>query len=171
MNVWTSCCLSAWQLRPQARNGQSITHGRIVTLSHPSRLNRRALTENAHGYRMIKRGAKAAGIKAKIGNHTLCATRTTAYLKNGGKLETRAGPLRPLLGTVQNADNLDRLLSCAVNNHEGNRQPRVHGYPACVLRGYGEACLSRRRQSHRSQSRRDALALLQIAFPCSRKYG
>lgn len=39
-------------------------------------------------YRMIQRRAKAAGIKAKIGNHTLRATGITAYLKNGGKLET-----------------------------------------------------------------------------------
>ena len=37
----------------------------------------------------------------------------------------RAGALRPLLGTVKNTDNLDRLFLSAVNNHErepGNRE-------------------------------------------------
>lgn len=41
----------------------------------------------ADAYRMIRRRAKAAGIKTKIGNHTFGATGITAYLKNGGKLE------------------------------------------------------------------------------------
>ncbi len=39
-------------------------------------------------YRMIQRRALAAGIKTRIGNHTFRATGITAYLKNGGKLET-----------------------------------------------------------------------------------
>lgn len=39
-------------------------------------------------YRMIRRRAKQAGIKTKIGCHTFRATGITAYLKNGGKLET-----------------------------------------------------------------------------------
>jgi len=38
-------------------------------------------------YRMVRRRAKDAGIKTKIGNHTFRATGITAYLKNGGKLE------------------------------------------------------------------------------------
>jgi len=38
-------------------------------------------------YRMIQRRAKAAGIKTRIGNHTLRATGITAYLKNNGTLE------------------------------------------------------------------------------------
>jgi integrase/recombinase XerD len=41
----------------------------------------------ADAYRMVRRRAKAAGIKTKIGNHTFRATGITAYLKNGGKLE------------------------------------------------------------------------------------
>lgn len=41
----------------------------------------------ADAYRMIRRRAKAAGIKTKIGNHTFRATGITAYLKNGGTLE------------------------------------------------------------------------------------
>jgi len=41
----------------------------------------------ADTYRMIRRRAKAAGIRTKIGNHTFRATGITAYLKNGGKLE------------------------------------------------------------------------------------
>jgi integrase/recombinase XerD len=36
---------------------------------------------------MIRRRAKVAGIRTKIGNHTFRATGITAYLKNGGKLE------------------------------------------------------------------------------------
>jgi integrase len=38
-------------------------------------------------YRMVRRRARDAGIKTKIGNHTFRATGITAYLKNGGKLE------------------------------------------------------------------------------------
>lgn len=41
----------------------------------------------ADAYRMIRRRAKAGGIRTKIGNHTFRATGITAYLKNGGKLE------------------------------------------------------------------------------------
>ena len=37
---------------------------------------------------MIQRRARASGIKTKIGNHTFRATGITAYMKNGGKLET-----------------------------------------------------------------------------------
>jgi integrase len=37
---------------------------------------------------MIRRRAAAAGIATKIGNHTFRATSITAYLKNGGTLET-----------------------------------------------------------------------------------
>jgi site-specific recombinase XerD len=39
-------------------------------------------------YRMIQRRARGAGTKTKIGNHTFRATGITAYLKNGGTLET-----------------------------------------------------------------------------------
>jgi len=50
------------------------------------------LTGNAmwqqDGYQMIQRRARAAGIKTKIGNHTFRATGITAYMRNGGKLET-----------------------------------------------------------------------------------
>lgn len=38
-------------------------------------------------WRMIRRRAKAAGIKTKIGCHTFRATGITAYLENGGTLE------------------------------------------------------------------------------------
>ena len=36
---------------------------------------------------MVRRRAEAAGIKAKIGNHSFSGTGITAYLKNGGTLE------------------------------------------------------------------------------------
>jgi site-specific recombinase XerD len=41
----------------------------------------------ADAWRMIRRRAKAAGIKAPIGCHTFRATGITAYLENGGTLE------------------------------------------------------------------------------------
>jgi site-specific recombinase XerD len=55
---------------------------------------RRGLTTTplpqANAYAMIRRRAAGAGIKTKIGNHTFRATGITAYLKNGGQLETAA---------------------------------------------------------------------------------
>ena len=44
----------------------------------------------ANAYAMIARRAALAGIETKIGNHTFRATGITAYLKNGGALETAA---------------------------------------------------------------------------------
>jgi len=37
---------------------------------------------------MIQRRARLAGIKTKISNHTFRAISVTAYMNNGGKLET-----------------------------------------------------------------------------------
>jgi site-specific recombinase XerD len=52
----------------------------------------RQLTGNplpqANAYEMIQRRARAADITTKIGNHTFRAAGVTAYLKNGGTLET-----------------------------------------------------------------------------------
>jgi site-specific recombinase XerD len=66
-------------------------HGPLFRTSAEKKSGRR-LTTNAmrqqDAYRMIQRRAKAAGIKTRIGNHTFRATGITAYLKNGGKLET-----------------------------------------------------------------------------------
>ena len=39
---------------------------------------------------MVRRRAKAVGIKTKLGNHSFRATGITAYLKNGGTLEKAA---------------------------------------------------------------------------------
>ena len=39
---------------------------------------------------MIRRRAGGAGIETRNGNHTFRATSITAYLKNGGQLETAA---------------------------------------------------------------------------------
>jgi site-specific recombinase XerD len=53
------------------------------------RLTRNPLPQaNAHA--MIGRRASAAGVETTIGNHTFRATGITAYLKNGGQLETAA---------------------------------------------------------------------------------
>jgi integrase len=42
---------------------------------------------------MIRRSAAAAGIAAKLGNHSFRATGVTAYLKNGGTLEKGAAAM------------------------------------------------------------------------------
>jgi len=44
----------------------------------------------ANAYAMMRRRARAAGIKTAVGNHTYRATGITAYLKNGGTLENAA---------------------------------------------------------------------------------
>ena len=44
----------------------------------------------SEAHAMIRRRAAAAGIETTIGNHTFRATGITAYLKNGGQLETAA---------------------------------------------------------------------------------
>ena len=44
----------------------------------------------ANAFAMIRRRAAAAGIETAIGAHTFRATGITAYLKNGGTLETAA---------------------------------------------------------------------------------
>ena len=41
----------------------------------------------SEAWRMIRRRAKAADIKTKIGCHTFRATGITTYLENGGTLE------------------------------------------------------------------------------------
>jgi len=53
------------------------------------RLSLRRL-EQSDAHAMVRRRAKAAGIDTAIGNHTFRATGVTAYLKNGGTLETAA---------------------------------------------------------------------------------
>lgn len=55
------------------------TTGRLTGAAH-------RMTQ-ADAYRMIERRARAAGIKTKIGNHSLRATGITDYLKSGGTLE------------------------------------------------------------------------------------
>lgn len=46
--------------------------------------------EQANAYAMVRRRAAAAGIEAKVGNHTFRATGIAAYLRSGGALETAA---------------------------------------------------------------------------------
>jgi integrase/recombinase XerC len=48
------------------------------------------LLQQANAYAMVRRRAAAAGIEAKVGNHTFRATGITAYLESGGALETAA---------------------------------------------------------------------------------
>ena len=49
-------------------------------------LSRKGL-QQAEAWAMIRRRARAAGIRTKIGSHTFRATGITAYLLNGGSLE------------------------------------------------------------------------------------
>lgn len=60
------------------------------TITRYSRqLTTEALTQ-ADAHAMIRLRARAAGIATKVGNHSFRATGITAYLKNGGTLETAA---------------------------------------------------------------------------------
>lgn len=49
-----------------------------------------AALPQANAHAMVRRRARAAGIKTLIGNHSFRATGITAYLKNGGTLENAA---------------------------------------------------------------------------------
>jgi integrase len=53
------------------------------------RLTRTALSQ-ANAYAMVRRRADAASIDTRISNHTFRATGITAYLRNGGTLESAA---------------------------------------------------------------------------------
>lgn len=53
------------------------------------RLTRTPLPQ-ANAYAMVRRRAVAAGIEARIGNHSFRATGITVYLRNGGTLENAA---------------------------------------------------------------------------------
>ena len=74
----------------------------------------------ANAYMMVRRRAKAAGIKTRIGNHTFRATGITAYLKNGGTLEraaaianhasTRTTQLYDRRTDEVNLDEIERIL-------------------------------------------------------------
>lgn len=57
-----------------------------TSLSRSGALSERPMSQ-ADVYRMIRRRAKDAKIKTKIGCHTFRATGITEYLRNGGKLE------------------------------------------------------------------------------------
>ena len=69
------------------------THGPLFRTSGQGRrqdtLVRRAMTRHT-ALKMIKRRAREAGLPAEISNHSLRGTGITAYLRNGGNLETAA---------------------------------------------------------------------------------
>jgi integrase len=50
--------------------------------------NSEAVKPQASAHAMVRRRAETAGVKTKIGNHTFRATGITAYLKNGGMLDS-----------------------------------------------------------------------------------
>jgi site-specific recombinase XerD len=60
------------------------------TVGRKTKLLTRTPLPRVNAYAMIQRRAAAAGIEAKIGNHSFRATGITAYLKNGGTLEKAA---------------------------------------------------------------------------------
>lgn len=60
------------------------------TIGRETKALTRTPLPQANAYVMIQRRAVATGIMTKIGNHTFRATGITAYLKNGGVLETAA---------------------------------------------------------------------------------
>lgn len=59
---------------------------RSLALGQGRPLSERPLAQS-EAWRMIRRRAKAAGTKTKIGCHTFRATGITTYLENGGTLE------------------------------------------------------------------------------------
>lgn len=59
---------------------------RAVLAKRERPLSNRPLAQS-EAWRMIRRRAKAASIKTKIGCHTFRATGITTYLENGGTLE------------------------------------------------------------------------------------
>jgi site-specific recombinase XerD len=73
------CGLNA---EPKGPLFRTLERGRRVLTTRP--------LPQANAYAMIGRRAAAAGVATKIGNHTFRATGITAYLKNGGTLETAA---------------------------------------------------------------------------------
>ena len=74
-----------------------------------------------NAYQMVRRRAKAAGIKTKLGNHSFRATGITAYLKNGGTLEkaaamanhasTRTKQLYPRRRDEVSLDEVERIVT------------------------------------------------------------
>jgi site-specific recombinase XerD len=83
------------------------------------RLTQSVLPRN-NAYHMVVRRAAAAGILAKVGNHTFRATGITTYLKNGGTLEraaqmashssTRTTQLYDQRNDDLNLDEVERIL-------------------------------------------------------------
>jgi len=67
---------------PKGALFRTITRGTGVLSTSP--------LPQQNAYAMIARRAASGGIETKIGNHTFRATGITAYLKNGGALETAA---------------------------------------------------------------------------------
>jgi site-specific recombinase XerD len=84
LEAYLDAYLDGCGLRSDPKGPLFRTIGRGRTI-----LTRTPLSQ-ANAYTMIGRRAKGAGIQTKIGNHTFRATGITAYLKNGGKLETAA---------------------------------------------------------------------------------
>ena len=87
----------------------------------------------ANAYAMIQRRAAAAGIKARIGNHSFRTTGITAYLKNGGTLEKAASMANyASTRTIQLYDRLSDEVPLHEVERVGIRVTRarnnVHGY-------------------------------------------
>jgi site-specific recombinase XerD len=84
LEVYLDAYLDGCALRgdPKGPLFRTIERGRAVLTATP--------LPQANAYAMIGRRAVAVGIATKIGNHTFRATGITAYLKNGGTLETAA---------------------------------------------------------------------------------
>jgi hypothetical protein len=69
---------ASWKIARAPRSAQRGPNGSVSSDKAMSRRD---------AWRMIGRGAKAAGIAAPICNHTFRATGIAAYLSNGGALE------------------------------------------------------------------------------------
>jgi integrase len=77
---------AGWELRLREKGGKQHWLFRTSKGWKADMLSEEPMMQT-DAWRMIRRRAKAAGIKASIGCHTFRATGITAYLENGGPLE------------------------------------------------------------------------------------
>ena len=91
-------------------------------------------------YRMIRRRARAAGIKTEICNHTFRATGITSYLKNGGRLEIaqqmanhESARTTGLYDRRNDDVNLTSEVAACIGHRRGGPFDRDHHAVACCV--------------------------------------
>jgi uncharacterized protein (DUF433 family) len=83
---WSRC--PVLERKPDTQGGAWVFRGTRVPVTAILRnLSELSVPELSQEFSTVRRRAKAAGIKTKIGNHSLRATGITDYLKSAGTLE------------------------------------------------------------------------------------